>query len=146
MQKTVYCYNSNGDFIEKYKSARSLDRKYNLFPDSFRKHIDTGKIYRGFVWSYKSEGINIDDIIEEKAKILIFDIETAPRIGYFWQVWKQNVMPHMLKDDWHVLTWSAKWLQDIKIISDKATAEEAKNKDDKRIVESLWKLFDEADI
>jgi DNA polymerase elongation subunit (family B) len=45
-----------------------------------------------------------------------------------------------------MLTWSAKWLFEETVMSDRLTSKEAINEDDKRIVKSLWKLLDEADI
>lgn len=79
-------------------------------------------------------------------KILIFDIETSPLKAYVWQRYKQNVYPDQMLSEWFMLTWSAKWLFESKVMSDKLTAKEVKSEDDKRIVTSLWKLIDEADI
>src|SRR5688500_19264039 len=49
---------------------------------------------------------------EEKTapKVLIFDIETAPIEAYVWDIWNQNVSLEQIKEDWAVLSWSAKWL------------------------------------
>jgi hypothetical protein len=80
------------------------------------------------------------------AKILIFDIETAPSIGYVWSKWQQNIHDEQLIQDWFLLTWSAKWLYSDEIITGVLTPSEAQKQDDKRIVKSLWTLFDEADI
>ena len=80
------------------------------------------------------------------AKILVFDIETAPNLGYFWNVWQQNIAPIQIVRHWHCLTWCAKWLFDNEIMSDALTPKEAKKHNDKRIVKSLWNLFDQADI
>ena len=80
------------------------------------------------------------------AKILIFDIETAPSLGYFWGKWQQNIHDDQLVHDWFMFTWSAKWLFDKKIYNAKVTGKEALAQDDKRIVESIWRMLDEADI
>ena len=82
------------------------------------------------------------------AKILIFDIETAPIVSYVWGGWQQNPAANtkMIIDEWFVFTWSAKWLFEDEIITGKLTSKEAKKKDDKRIVTDLWKLLEEADI
>lgn len=79
-------------------------------------------------------------------KILIFDLETSPLRGYIWSRWQQNVYPDQMLSDWFLLTWSAKWLYSAEVLSDKLTSEEVLNEDDCRIVNSLWKLVDEADI
>jgi DNA polymerase elongation subunit (family B) len=85
---------------------------------------------------------------ETPAKILIFDIETAPIVSYVWGGWQQNPAANtkMIIDEWFVFTWSAKWLFEDEIITGKLTSKEAKKKDDKRIVTDLWKLLEEADI
>lgn len=82
------------------------------------------------------------------AKILIFDIETAPLLANVWSVWGANVGYNldMLHSDWFMLTWSAKWLGEDKVYSAKISSEEVLVEDDERIVKSLWNLVDEADI
>lgn len=80
------------------------------------------------------------------AKILLFDIETAPINAFTWGLYNQDINIKQIKEDWFMLCWSAKWLFDKEIHSDTLTSKEAKNKDDKRITKSLWKLINEADI
>ena len=81
-------------------------------------------------------------------KILVFDIETAPLKAFVFQksVWKANVGNEQVISERFMLAWSAKWLFDNDIMSERLTSKEAKNEDDFRIVEKLWKLFSEADI
>ncbi len=50
--KKVFQYSKSGEFLEEFPSARSLDNKYELSPDSFRKHIDTNRLYQDHYWSY----------------------------------------------------------------------------------------------
>lgn len=79
------------------------------------------------------------------AKILVFDIETAPLRTYAWRLWKTN-LGGLQQSEWFMLTWSAKWLFDDKVIADKLTPEEVAREDDGRISKTIWRLFDEADI
>ena len=79
-------------------------------------------------------------------KILLLDIEIAPNKAAIFRVWKQNVGPDQLLSEWFMLTWSAKWLFDDEVLSDRLTPSEAKDEDDKRILLSIWELLDEADI
>lgn len=79
-------------------------------------------------------------------KILIFDIETAPIESYTWGIWEQNIAINQIKNDWFILCYSAKWLFDKEVIHDCVTKKEVLKRDDKRVVKSLWKLLDEADI
>jgi hypothetical protein len=75
------------------------------------------------------------------ARILHFDIETAPMEVYAFSN-HPDFIPHtMLKRDWYVICWSANWDDSDKIISACQTPEEAKNSnnetnkvDDARIV------------
>ena len=88
----------------------------------------------------------VKPIPKHKAKILIFDIETAPFRTYVWSFWKQNVGQNQVISDWFCLTWAAKWLFEDNVMSARLTEEEVLNEDDERIVKEFWKLLDEADI
>ena len=80
------------------------------------------------------------------AKVLLFDVETAPLRSYTWGLWKQNIQPDQIISDWFMLTWSAKWLFEDKVYSDGLTSREAIAQDDKRISQTIWKMINEADI
>lgn len=80
-------------------------------------------------------------------RVLLIDIETAPMLGYVWSLWENNVALNQLHSDWHVLSWSAKWLGDSpkKIMyQDQRNAKVVS--DDKKLLQAIWKLLDEADI
>ena len=79
-------------------------------------------------------------------KILIFDLETAPMQAYVWGRWKQYISLDQTVSEWFIICWSAKWLYSTEVFGDVLTSEEAVNEDDSRIVKSLWKLINEADI
>ena len=95
----------------------------------------------------------IDSPKQELPKILLFDIETALMEVYVWGLYKQRI-PHtnIIKDkdgsekSWFVLSWAAKWLFDDNVQSDIVTPSESKSRNDKRILKSIWKLLDEAEI
>jgi hypothetical protein len=81
-----------------------------------------------------------------KPKILVFDIETAPLLGYVWGLWDQTVALNQIHKDWHLLSWAAKWLGEP--ASSVMYADQRKSRridDDRKLVEALWKLLDEAD-
>jgi len=80
-------------------------------------------------------------------KTLIYDIETAPLLGYFWQLWDQTLGVNQIHSDWHVLSWSAKWLgapdNEVMYMDQRAS----KNiEDDKALLQVIWNLLDMADI
>jgi DNA polymerase elongation subunit (family B) len=79
-------------------------------------------------------------------KILVFDIETSPMVAYVWRNNQKWIPKESIAQDWWVICWSAKWLFEDKEIGDCVTRKEARNADDKRVVKSLWKALDEADI
>lgn len=86
-------------------------------------------------------------IVEKpKAKILLLDIETAPLKAYVWSRWKQNIYLDQTISEWFMLSWAAKWLGEDGVMSDVLTSEEAINENDERIVYSIWKLLNEANI
>lgn len=78
-------------------------------------------------------------------KILLFDLETAPMLGYIWQLFDQNVALNQLHTDWHILSYAAKWLGDKKILY--KDQRDVKNiGDDSVILKEMWDLLNEADI
>lgn len=82
-----------------------------------------------------------------RPKVLIFDIETAPLLGYVWGLWENNVALNQIYKDWHILSWAAKWLDSPpnEVMYDDQRNE--KNiEDDSRILHSIWKLLDKADV
>ena len=79
-------------------------------------------------------------------KVLLFDIETSPREFYAWRAGKQYLKHDNMIKDSAILTYSAKWLCDDEIMTEKVSVEEAKNREDAEITQKLWNLFDEADI
>jgi len=83
----------------------------------------------------------------ENPKILLLDIETSPIEVEIWTLGKQYLYdPKLIKKNRSLLTWSAKWLCDNKIMGEKVTPNEAINRKDKKIVIGLWNLLEEADI
>jgi hypothetical protein len=82
-----------------------------------------------------------------KVKVLLLDIETAPIMGYVWQLFDQNVALNQIHKDWHVLSWAAKWLNDPEDKVMYMDQRDIKNiEDDSKLLKGIWKLIDEADI
>jgi uncharacterized protein YprB with RNaseH-like and TPR domain len=78
-------------------------------------------------------------------RVLFIDIETAPIQAYVWGVYDQNVSNNMIKQDWHLLSWAAKWQGEKKIMyQDQRNIKDKTN--DKKIAKAIWKLLDEADV
>ena len=79
-------------------------------------------------------------------KILLFDIETSPCVVYSWGLGKQRLSYENLIEEWCIIAWSAMWLNETTVMGDVLTPEEATKKDDLRIVKSLLKLINDADV
>lgn len=78
-------------------------------------------------------------------KVLLLDIETAPIIAHVWQLWDNNVGLEQIVEDWHILSWAAKWLHEDKVMyKDQRKAKDITK--DKDLLKDIWKLLDEADI
>ena len=75
-------------------------------------------------------------------RILVFDIETAPSLAYIWKCYDENISPSQMRSHTVLLSWAAKWLGEEKVMVDSTE----KDKDDRRVCETIWNLFNEADI
>lgn len=80
-------------------------------------------------------------------KCLILDIETSPLVSYTWGLFDQNIGLNQVKDDWYILAWAAKWLNDSSsktMYMDSSKKQNIKN--DKELVKGLAALINEADV
>ena len=78
-------------------------------------------------------------------KVLMLDIETAPKVAYVWGVWDNNVFENQIVQDMFIISWSAKW-EGGEPFGDIVTSEEAVACDDARIMHNLWGVMNEADV
>lgn len=80
-----------------------------------------------------------------KPRTLFIDIETAPTLGYFWGLWKENIGINQIKKHSHLLSFGAKWLGEKKLIyQDQSKCKDIEN--DKNLVLAIRDLLDEAEI
>lgn len=79
-----------------------------------------------------------------KPRILIADIETLPLEVWTWGLFDQNIGLNQIQSDWTVLSWSAKWLGEKKVMYDDVRND--KPRDDRRVLRGIWTLLDQADI
>jgi DNA polymerase elongation subunit (family B) len=81
-------------------------------------------------------------------RILAFDIETAPSLGWYFDLWKEgNIVG--TKAEWYMLCFAYKFLGDKKVKTFSLPdfkGYKAGSENDEQLVRELWKLFDEADI
>jgi DNA polymerase III epsilon subunit-like protein len=83
---------------------------------------------------------------QKKHRLLSIDIETLPGKYYAFSPWNQNLGRHMMIEDWSLLSYSAKWVGDNKIISSVLTPEEVAIRDDRRLAFEIWHLLNKANV
>lgn len=121
----------------------------NKLTDLFQPRCQHRHTARTHPKCFRADGTALkagETVPPKESKVLIFDVETLPLVAYAWRVWDENIASKQIIKDWCILSWSAKWLNDDKIMSDVLTPAEAVERYDKRLVESFWKLMDEADV
>lgn len=80
-------------------------------------------------------------------RIVTLDIETSPILAYVWGLFKQFVGLNQIKEDWSILAFSYKWLDEKKVIHHNTGGRgRSKVRDDSRLLKLLWLVLDEADI
>lgn len=83
----------------------------------------------------------------EGPRIVTVDIETAPLKVWCWGLFDQNMGLEQIASDWSILSFSAKVLGEKDVLyMDTGGRGASKVQDDKRIIQALWKVLDEADI
>lgn len=81
-----------------------------------------------------------------KPKILLIDIETSPIVSYVWGLFNQFPSVDMVKDEWTILSFCAKWLGAKGVIYHDTWEAKGGRNDDRNLVKIIWRLLDEADI
>lgn len=127
----------NGNLVRTFKSGRQAGRILKISKTEINEAVRTGNSFKGFFWVRKNEA---------PPKVLVFDVESSPSVVYTFSRFNTSIGINQVIKDPIMLTWAAKWLGDVKIMSDAITPKEVLKFNDKRIVSSLWKLFNEADI
>jgi predicted RNA-binding Zn-ribbon protein involved in translation (DUF1610 family) len=74
-------------------------------------------------------------------KILVLDVETMPKVALVWRFFKENISPDQVLKHGHIASFAGKWLDSTAIMY-----EDNRKEDDTKIIKSLFKLLDEADI
>jgi uncharacterized protein YprB with RNaseH-like and TPR domain len=86
------------------------------------------------------------ELYRSNPRILFFDIETSPNLGWIWGKWEQDVID--FKSHWYVLAFTAKWYKGettTKGLIDYPNYDKSKE-NDLALIKDIWKLFDQADI
>lgn len=113
---------------------------------SWRKIADLLDKPRSTVSDYlRKEFKSVAVTTKKGPRVLIYDIETAPLLGYCWSLWDNNIGLNQIHSDWHVLSWAAKWMGEEDVYYQ--DQRDVKNvEDDKQLLQGIWKLLDECDF
>ncbi len=74
-------------------------------------------------------------------KILLLDIETAPNTALVWRFFKENIGAKQVLEHSVLMSFACKWLHDPAI-----HYEDTQNQSEKKLLKSLFRYLDEADI
>ena len=88
----------------------------------------------------------VEEEYSDMPKILLMDIETSLYHVATWGTYKQFIQHYQITRHQYVISWAAKWLYDDIVQGDVVTPKETLTRDDKRVIESIWKLLDSAEI
>lgn len=140
-------------------------KKAGVTHRSIAKQVFGKKTAASSVWYILNEYYYNKQEKKEGPRILIFDIETSPELGYVWGRFKQFLAPVQVKQRSFMLTWSAKWLGEEEAMADAipyhrpmhwvgfdeegaygGVRGDYKEEDDREIVASMWSLLDSADV
>jgi len=133
-----------------YLSKFTLGKSWGKLADEF-EYPDGEVLRQDFKRERKRRGVPARGelpkaIVPTNCKILLYDIETTPILALVWDIWNQNINTEAILQDWHIISWGAKWLFDPDTMSDVLTPKEALAHDDRRITKSFWDLLEEADV
>lgn len=88
--------------------------------------------------------------IKTLAKIVSFDIETAPTTAYIWKRWQENINIEQVLQEGYVLCAVAKFMDEEKprtvALTDFPNVWKSNRENDKMVVKWCWDILNEADI
>jgi len=87
------------------------------------------------------------EIKKRGTRTLLFDIETMANLGFVWGKYEQNVIQY--EKEWYMLSFAYKWLGEketyVRSLPD-FKGYKGGDSTEKKLIGSLWSLFNEADI
>lgn len=85
--------------------------------------------------------------VQEKYRIIFFDLESAPNIGYTWGTWETDVIQFI--EEWHLLSFSYKEADEKAVTTyslNDFESYQTDKKNDYELVKKLWEVLDSADL
>jgi len=132
--------NTYNEIADKLRDEFGIDKSGNAVKKAYQRYTKNPELLEN------NGGFGDKrNVVTKKPKILLFDIETLPMEAYVWGLWDQTIGLNMIKHDWSVLSWSAKWYGEDEIFYEDVRKQ--KNlRDDSKVLVNMHKLLDEADI
>jgi DNA polymerase elongation subunit (family B) len=122
------------------QTARALD----LHPGSVSQAVVSiqkkgAEKYGTLVWDDE-----VKEIVPAPQKILLFDIEYAPTSAFIFNFYDQNIRQDQIINHGYMMSYAALWYGDT---DDQIIYDEARTKgQEKKLVKSLFKLLEQADV
>lgn len=87
------------------------------------------------------------EIRQQSPIVIVLDIETAPIEALVWKIWEENVGIDQIKNEWNILSFSYKYLEEDEVFFHSTGGRGAnKVRDDSKLLKILWEVLDRADI
>lgn len=119
-----------------------ISNKLNRTPDSVRMFYRNNFGETGVSGKMKDP----EYIAKNAPRIGLFDLETLPMEVYAWNMYNENTGIEQVISGTGLLSWAGKFLNAPDIYSDVLTSDEAVNKQDERITQSMWEFLSCCDV
>jgi hypothetical protein len=147
MIKPVWSKEETKQLIAGFNASTITPHEYALEFSIANKNGRTQNAVYNKLFELQARGIiKIETKEKSQAKILFLDIETLPLVCYSWGAYKQFISPDFVIKDWCIICWCANWLGSDAFMSNCLTPKEALARNDKRIMNGIYKLLDAADF
>lgn len=144
MRETSITREEIKDFLFKkpgYLKEGAKRLRNHLYKKGFVSSVKTCKLA---LQEARAESKELEDKINnDEAKILIYDIETSPNIGWFWRAgYKQSIGTHQILKERAVICVSYKWHGEKQVYN----LAWDNNQDDKFLIDQFIDVLNEADL
>lgn len=135
--------------VKNYKTliGQIVDMKENkkMGSRAIAKVLGVSKSTVNYYYERYMKDNDIIDDLKTGPRVLLLDIETAPILANVWRLFKENVGLNQIHQDWHLLSFAAKWFDSEEVIyMDQRSQKDIT--DDSEMLKVLWDLLDEADV
>lgn len=133
--------------LEQLAKLRAEGKTWDQIAPSFPGHTANALRKTFYRNMEKPEKLVPKEAPKSTAKVLIVDIETLPMEAYIWGMYDQHIGLDMIKTDWSILSFSAKWLgAPAEEVMYYDTRNEENVRDDSKLLKIIHSLLDECDV